>query len=101
MDSKNFGKLLSAAVVALMAGGAAAGCKRMDGKTSSTATMGMEKHACKGMNACKGQGGCKSDNNGCAGKNSCKGKGGCAVPVKAETKKEKSSCKAKGSCKGV
>ncbi len=85
--------ILAAAVTGLFMGGTMTGCA--SGETTMTAAeMGLEKHACKGMNTCEGQGGCTTATNDCAGKNACEGMGGCATVAHHD-------CGGKNSCEGL
>lgn len=94
--NSNFKKLMMAAAVSGLVGGATTLQAAPEASTNAPSTikasnkagklavkaasnMMQDKHGCKGKNDCKGQGGCKTGDNGCKGKNSCKGKGGCAT----------------------
>lgn len=108
MASKNI--LLNAAVAGIFATGTVGvigtvGCanKSTSGGGGNEASkqpweMGLEKHACAGLNSCEGKGGCKAGDNGCAGKNTCAGKGGCAT-VAHHACTGHNECKGLGGCK--
>lgn len=94
--NKKTSTILSAAVTGLFLGTAmgTSGCAG----PMAVHEMGIEKHACAGMNTCSGKGGCKAGDNGCAGKNSCEQKGGCATVAHHDCA-SKNSCRGQGGCK--
>lgn len=105
--------LVSAAVTGMFAGGLLVGCpptasnnagaNQTNGDANNTTAkkpweMGLEKHACKGMNSCEGKGGCAVEGkHDCAGKNACEGKGGCPT-VEHHTCAGQNSCTGLGGC---
>ncbi len=93
--NKTRSSIIAAAVTGLLMG-STTGCQ--SSAQPQVAEMGLEKHACKGMNDCSGKGGCKAGDNDCAGKNTCKGNGGCAT-VAHHNCGGKNDCKGMGGCK--
>jgi hypothetical protein len=79
------GAVVTAAVFALLSGGASADDKGKMEKPKE----GAKVVQCGGINACKGQGACAGASNSCKSQNACKGQGW------VETRSEK-ECKDKG-----
>ena len=100
MAPQHTNALLSAAVAAMLAGGAVSltSCKSSPSAEAQGEMSATAKHACQGLNACKAQGGCQTADHACAGKNACKGKGGCATAEKHACQ-GMNACKAQGGCK--
>ncbi len=103
LDRRQFNQLSAAALAGLVAG-AAAGCGgKSEPGGAGVAAVG-EKHLCRGLNDCKGQGktginACRGQgtcathpDHSCAGENACQGQGGCGETAGIN------SCKGEGGC---